>query len=216
MGGALRRHDVSADTIPTPPTGTPGAGASFGGVFRANPALDLRVAAERQEQVDDWLRQFGLDAGLSGMEALVERYRATTPPPASPAGADDAGDEVLGAEHGSNIYRRATRPLTPRPMAITGYGIREGSGQGFPHTGGYIRRLPGPQRLMTASLLVHNSRAASAAFPPPSTAPFPSTACRAPTLRRAPVRRLSGSELSERASCRLGAAHDLLSQPVCP
>ncbi|MGW6836492.1 hypothetical protein ACWGCI_24225 [Streptomyces sp. NPDC054949] len=60
----------------------PGAGASFGGVFRANPALDLRVAAERQEQVDDWLRQLGVDAGLSGMEALVERYRATTPPPA--------------------------------------------------------------------------------------------------------------------------------------
>ncbi|MFJ3861649.1 helix-turn-helix domain-containing protein [Streptomyces sp. NPDC090085] len=60
----------------------PGAGASFGGTFRANPALDLRVPAERQEQVDDWLRQLGLDAGLSGMETLVERYRATTPPPA--------------------------------------------------------------------------------------------------------------------------------------
>ncbi|MFB6528978.1 helix-turn-helix domain-containing protein [Streptomyces sp. NPDC056399] len=54
----------------------PGAGASAGGVFRANPALDLRVAAERQEQVDDWLRQLGLDAGLTGMEALVEEYRA--------------------------------------------------------------------------------------------------------------------------------------------
>ncbi|MEV6408649.1 ATP-binding protein [Streptomyces bobili] len=60
----------------------PEAGASFGGIFRANPALDLRVAAERQEQVDDWLRQLGLDAGLTGMEALVERYRATTTTPA--------------------------------------------------------------------------------------------------------------------------------------
>ncbi|MEU9943143.1 ATP-binding protein [Streptomyces lavendulae] len=58
----------------------PGAGTSLGGIFRANPVLDLRIAAERQEQVDDWLRQLGLDAGLSGMEALVERYRATTTP----------------------------------------------------------------------------------------------------------------------------------------
>lgn len=58
----------------------PGAGGSHGGIFRANPALDLRVDAERREQVDDWLRQLGLDAGLTGMEALVERYRATTRP----------------------------------------------------------------------------------------------------------------------------------------
>ncbi|MFF1405119.1 helix-turn-helix domain-containing protein [Streptomyces sp. NPDC058294] len=54
----------------------PDAGASAGGVFRANPALDLRDAADRQEQVDDWLRQLGLDAGLTGMENLVEQYRA--------------------------------------------------------------------------------------------------------------------------------------------
>ncbi|MEW1640213.1 hypothetical protein AB0469_39935 [Streptomyces sp. NPDC093801] len=59
----------------------PGAGTSLEGTFHANPALDLRITAERQEQVDDWLRQLGLDAGLSGMEALVERYRATTTPP---------------------------------------------------------------------------------------------------------------------------------------
>jgi hypothetical protein len=60
----------------------PDAGASAGGIFRANPALDLRVDAERQEQVDDWLRQLGLDAGLTGMEDLVESYRATTTPTA--------------------------------------------------------------------------------------------------------------------------------------
>ncbi|MEU6611571.1 ATP-binding protein [Streptomyces shenzhenensis] len=67
------------------PTGLreiPDAGASAGGIFRANPALDLRVAAERQEQVDDWLRQLGLDAGLTGMEDLVESYRAKTTPAA--------------------------------------------------------------------------------------------------------------------------------------
>ncbi|MGW7359975.1 AlbA family DNA-binding domain-containing protein [Streptomyces sp. NPDC054802] len=56
----------------------PDAGASNGGVFRTNPVLDLRDAADRQEQVDDWLRQLGLDAGLTGMENLVERYRAST------------------------------------------------------------------------------------------------------------------------------------------
>jgi hypothetical protein len=58
----------------------PEAGASGGGVFRANPALDLRDVADRQEQVDDWLRQLGLDAGLTGMEDLVERYRASARP----------------------------------------------------------------------------------------------------------------------------------------
>ncbi|MGW6684943.1 AlbA family DNA-binding domain-containing protein [[Kitasatospora] papulosa] len=57
----------------------PDAGASFGGTFRANPALDLRLPDERREQVDDWIRQLGLDAGLTGMEALVERYRDPTP-----------------------------------------------------------------------------------------------------------------------------------------
>ncbi|MGW2826485.1 AlbA family DNA-binding domain-containing protein [Streptomyces sp. NPDC001443] len=58
----------------------PEAGASAGGVFRTNPALDLHDIADRQEQVDDWLRQLGLDAGLTGMEALVESYRASTRP----------------------------------------------------------------------------------------------------------------------------------------
>ncbi|MFD8621409.1 helix-turn-helix domain-containing protein [Streptomyces sp. NPDC059513] len=54
----------------------PDAGASAGGVFRSNPALNLRSATDRQEQVDDWLRQLGLDAGLTGMESLVEGFRA--------------------------------------------------------------------------------------------------------------------------------------------
>ncbi|WP_371611780.1 AlbA family DNA-binding domain-containing protein [Streptomyces clavifer] len=58
----------------------PDAGTSAGGVFRANPSLDLRDIADRQEQVDDWIRQLGLDAGLTGMEALVESYRASARP----------------------------------------------------------------------------------------------------------------------------------------
>ncbi|MGW4186238.1 AlbA family DNA-binding domain-containing protein [Streptomyces albidoflavus] len=59
----------------------PDAGTSAGGVFRANPALNLRSDTDRQEQVDDWLRQLGLDAGLIGMESLVKSYRATTSTP---------------------------------------------------------------------------------------------------------------------------------------
>ncbi|MFD5482736.1 hypothetical protein [Streptomyces hawaiiensis] len=40
------------------------------------------MVPERQEQVDDWLRQLGLDAGLTGMEDLVESYQAKTAPAA--------------------------------------------------------------------------------------------------------------------------------------
>lgn len=49
---------------------------SHGGIFIANPALDLRMESERREQVDNWMQQLGLDAGLNGMEALVDLIRA--------------------------------------------------------------------------------------------------------------------------------------------
>ena len=62
----------------SPPHGRP----LTDGIFRANPALDLRVVAERQDQVDGWLRQLGLDAGLTGMEDWNESYRAKTTPAA--------------------------------------------------------------------------------------------------------------------------------------
>ena len=54
------------------------SGGSRGGIFRANPTLDLRVEAERREQVDNWMGQLGLDAGLTGMEALLKRIRAAS------------------------------------------------------------------------------------------------------------------------------------------
>lgn len=61
-------------------TPVPGdSGGSHGGIFMANPALDLRVESERREQVDNWMHQLGLDAGLMGMEALIDRIRATAP-----------------------------------------------------------------------------------------------------------------------------------------
>ncbi|MGA5895096.1 helix-turn-helix domain-containing protein [Streptomyces venetus] len=50
---------------------------SHGGIFIANPALDLRMESERREQVDNWMQQLGLDAGLIGMEELIDRVRAT-------------------------------------------------------------------------------------------------------------------------------------------
>ncbi|MFC4036325.1 hypothetical protein ACFO3J_33505 [Streptomyces polygonati] len=42
------------------------------------------MESERREQVDNWMCQLGLDAGLSGMEALIDRIR-TTPDNAAPA-----------------------------------------------------------------------------------------------------------------------------------
>ncbi|MGA5732037.1 hypothetical protein ACPCI1_25760 [Streptomyces seoulensis] len=56
--------------------GIPGVGGSRGGIFLSDPAPNLRDGDELQEQVDDWLCQLGLDAGLTGMEALAERFRA--------------------------------------------------------------------------------------------------------------------------------------------
>ncbi|MFD4724730.1 hypothetical protein ACFWNW_06560 [Streptomyces seoulensis] len=54
----------------------PAAGGSRGGIFLSDPARNLRDGDELQEQVDDWLCQLGLDAGLTGMEAPTERFRA--------------------------------------------------------------------------------------------------------------------------------------------
>jgi hypothetical protein len=52
----------------------PDAGPSHGANLLANPALDLAEQNERRIQVDDWLQQIGLDAGLNGMEKLLDAY----------------------------------------------------------------------------------------------------------------------------------------------
>jgi hypothetical protein len=52
----------------------PGAGPSHGANLVTNPTLDLTEPGERQTQLDDWLQQIGLDAGLSGMEGLLTAY----------------------------------------------------------------------------------------------------------------------------------------------
>jgi hypothetical protein len=51
-----------------------GAGPSHGAQVLANPGLDLANPAERQAQLDDWLQQIALDAGLRGMESLLTAY----------------------------------------------------------------------------------------------------------------------------------------------
>jgi hypothetical protein len=56
-------------------TPIPGAGSSHGADLVANPALDLRERRILNEQVDDWLEQIGLDAGLSGMQRALEQPR---------------------------------------------------------------------------------------------------------------------------------------------
>ena len=53
-----------------------GGGESHGAHMLADPALDLSGPAERAEQVDRWLNQIGSDAGLLGMEPLVEKMRS--------------------------------------------------------------------------------------------------------------------------------------------
>jgi hypothetical protein len=55
-------------------TPIPGAGQSHGANLLANPTLDLADLRERELQLDDWLQQIALDAGLSGMEDALGSY----------------------------------------------------------------------------------------------------------------------------------------------
>jgi hypothetical protein len=41
----------------------------------ADPALDLSSAPDRTEQMDLWLSQIRSDAGLVGMETLIDQMR---------------------------------------------------------------------------------------------------------------------------------------------
>jgi hypothetical protein len=50
----------------------PDAGPSHGGHVLANPALDLSDIDDRREQIQAWLVQLALDAGLLGMEQLLD------------------------------------------------------------------------------------------------------------------------------------------------
>ncbi len=49
----------------------PEAGNSYGADLMANPGLDVRDPEHRAEQVRHWLEQIALDAGLSGMQRIL-------------------------------------------------------------------------------------------------------------------------------------------------
>ena len=50
-----------------------GAGDSYGASLLSNPTLDLSDVRERIDQVENWMTQVALDAGLRGMEQLLSR-----------------------------------------------------------------------------------------------------------------------------------------------
>lgn len=52
------------------------AGRSHGAHLLADPAHDLSSDAERVLQMDSWLEQIALDAGLRGMERLLVEFHA--------------------------------------------------------------------------------------------------------------------------------------------
>lgn len=58
-------------------TPIPGAGTSHGANVLADPARDLTQEPNRHAQIDDWLLHIALDAGLGGMQALLDQYRAS-------------------------------------------------------------------------------------------------------------------------------------------
>lgn len=60
-------------------TPIPDAGRSYGAHLLADPAHDLGSQAERRLQIDSWLQQIALDAGLRGMERLLVNYHAGRP-----------------------------------------------------------------------------------------------------------------------------------------
>lgn len=58
-----------------------GAGGSHGASLVADPTLDLADWDERHAQVDAWVQQIALDAGVRGMERLLARLRDIGDPP---------------------------------------------------------------------------------------------------------------------------------------
>jgi hypothetical protein len=49
---------------------------SHGSHMLADPALDLSTPSDRAEQTNRWLSQIGSDAGLLGMENLIDQMHA--------------------------------------------------------------------------------------------------------------------------------------------
>jgi hypothetical protein len=71
-------HIVTERPIPDVPETTglraiPDAGDSRGARLLTDPALDLADDQDRSDQVRRWLIQAALDAGLTGMEQVLQR-----------------------------------------------------------------------------------------------------------------------------------------------
>jgi hypothetical protein len=58
-----------------------GAGGSHGANLAADPTRDLADWADRHGQIDAWMQQIALDAGLRGMEQLLARLKSSDTPP---------------------------------------------------------------------------------------------------------------------------------------
>ncbi len=67
-----------ADLLP-PLQQIPGATGSHGAHLRADPALTLADPDDRAEQVNRWLCQIAADAGLTGMEAVLQQLPVARP-----------------------------------------------------------------------------------------------------------------------------------------
>ncbi|MGC9537594.1 AlbA family DNA-binding domain-containing protein [Streptomyces sp. UG1] len=59
-------------------TPVPDAGTSRGANLLADPGIDQRDPAERRALIDNWLQQISLDAGLLGMEKVLEQFHDTS------------------------------------------------------------------------------------------------------------------------------------------
>ncbi|MFG2761618.1 hypothetical protein [Streptomyces wuyuanensis] len=57
----------------------PDAGTSRGANLIADPGIDQRDPAERRALIDSWLQQISLDAGLLGMEKVLEQLHSAAP-----------------------------------------------------------------------------------------------------------------------------------------
>jgi hypothetical protein len=68
--GPTMRGLLPPQLMPVPDTGH-----SYGAHMQADPVLDLTDPQERAEQVDLWLSQMAIDAGLLGMDELVSKWR---------------------------------------------------------------------------------------------------------------------------------------------
>ncbi|MFE5587417.1 helix-turn-helix domain-containing protein [Kitasatospora sp. NPDC056531] len=70
--------DVPALLVGNGLTPVPDAGTSRGANLLADPGVDQRDPVERRALVDAWLQQISLDAGLLGMERVLDRLHGGT------------------------------------------------------------------------------------------------------------------------------------------